>query len=553
MTTSPDTKGTVAGAAQSQTFRTSSGLFARQSTGLVRSVTGKQAIILNIVAGFPAFGIAVGIFFGLAGFPKGNYYVAIPIALVLSLAISYAFGLQSAVMPRSGGDYMIVSRVLHPALGLVSTCCMVLAQVMSIASLAFFGIPTAIAPAFQTVALVAHSHTLFNWGVTLTTSHGWQFGIAAALIVVVGGLVSIGWTWARRIIVCGFAIGMAGLVFSMVVELFTSHGTFVSAFNSFAAPFTHDRNSYSAIVAAGTQKGDIGHGFSFGQTLGLVGVISSFGFFAWNSAFIAGEVREGSTLKTAHRMGLGAVWSLGVLLVAIVIFFHTWGHDFLASAFGGAYPSSLGGAPSFTYLTSAQLGSTPVAVILSATSLVVFPVVFSVIIVVMSRVLFAWAFDGIFPRAVTNVNRNNAPYIASWLLIIASLIVLVWQVFVASSLPQVFAYTTLIQFVGVALVGVAAIVIPYRRRALYQASVSTVKVAGIPLVSIVGVGTVIAVALTYYLYFHYPYFGISSSGGFFIWLGGTVVVGVGFYLIARRVRARQGVNLDLVYAEIPPE
>ena len=50
---------------------------------------------------------------------------------------SYAFGLLTQMIPRSGGDYMLVSRVIHPAVGYVSVFCMTTAGLLSNA---FFGL-----------------------------------------------------------------------------------------------------------------------------------------------------------------------------------------------------------------------------------------------------------------------------------------------------------------------------------------------------------------------------------------------------------------------------
>ena len=36
-------------------------------------------------------------------------------------------------------------------------------------------------------------------------------------------------------------------------------------------------------------------------------------------------------------------------------------------------------------------------------------------------------------------------------------------------------------------------------------------------------------------------------------MGSLVVVGLLIYFIARAVRASQGINLDLIYRELPPE
>ena len=48
-------------------------------------------------------------------------------------------------------------------------------------------------------------------------------------------------------------------------------------------------------------------------------------------------------------------------------------------------------------------------------------------------------------------------------------------------------------------------------------------------------------------------FGLSDLRGFFTWVIGTVAAAVIFYFVVKFVRARQGVDLNRVYAEIPPE
>jgi len=530
------------------------GLFARQATGLVRNVTGVQSIALNLMGNMPALGVAVGGCFGLAGFPGGNFYVAILLTIPLTLAFAYTFGLQSAIMPRSGGDYMIVSRVLTPRLGFVSTSLMMLSALMAIASLGLFGTTIALGPALATVGLVSGNHTLVDWGNTVVASKGWQFGLGVATIVILGVVISMGWKQARRAIMGMLGFALAGLFVAMLVALFTSHSGFVSSFNSFAAPITGKADTYGNVIATARKSGvKLGAGFSLGDTVAMMGVIATFGFYSWNTSFIAGEIRAGSTSKTGHRMAIGGVLALGIVLVAVAIFFKTWGHDFLAAAFGGAFPAQLGPSPAYFFLASAQLNNTVFAVFESASFLVVFPVVCATLLLVMPRVIFAWAFDGAFPRVATKVNRYNAPVVATWMVAGGSIVLLAWEVFIAKSLIQIAVYLTLIQLTAMALVGIAAIVLPFRRPELYRGSVSARTVLGVPVMTIAGLVAVSGVALVYYLYFKYTFYGLADRGQFFLWLGGTVLVGCAFYQTAKWVRARQGVDLRLAYAEIPPE
>ena len=94
---------------------------------LVRGVTPRSSLIINFIPGHPAQSLAAGFFFVFALFPGGNYLVGLLLVIPMGLAMSYAFGLLTAMIPRSGGDYMLVSRVIHPMVGLISSFCMTLA------------------------------------------------------------------------------------------------------------------------------------------------------------------------------------------------------------------------------------------------------------------------------------------------------------------------------------------------------------------------------------------------------------------------------------------
>ena len=130
---------------------------------------------------------------------------------------------------------------------------------------------------------------------------------------------------------------------------------------------------------------------------------------------------------------------------------------------------------------------------------------------------------------------------------------LAWAVFIATNALQVVVYATVIQLVAMMLVGVSAAVFPWRRRELYRASGITWTVGGVPVVSIAGVAAVLGGAFIIWIYFHYPYFGLADKGKFFAWFGGTAAAALIVYLTAKTVRRRQGTDLSLVYAEIPPE
>jgi hypothetical protein len=104
-----------------------------------------------------------------------------------------------------------------------------------------------------------------------------------------------------------------------------------------------------------------------------------------------------------------------------------------------------------------------------------------------------------------------------------------------------------------ALVGLSAAVVAYRRPELYRASASQVQVAGIPLTTIAGVGAMLTAVFLWIVFLSEPKLGIADRSSFFVWAIGTIVAGALFYAVAYSIRKSQGVNVNRAFAEIPPE
>ena len=49
------------------------------------------------------------------------------------------------------------------------------------------------------------------------------------------------------------------------------------------------------------------------------------------------------------------------------------------------------------------------------------------------------------------------------------------------------------------------------------------------------------------------FFGLQAKQNIIYWVGGAVLFGLLWYVGARYIRQQEGVNIDRVYAEIPPE
>ena len=107
------------------------GMFTRTATGLVRGVPPRSSLIINLIPGHPTQIMAAILLFALTVGPGGNVFLALLLVVPMVLAFSYAFGYLTQMIPRSGGDYMLVSRVIHPAVGYISVFCMTTASLLS--------------------------------------------------------------------------------------------------------------------------------------------------------------------------------------------------------------------------------------------------------------------------------------------------------------------------------------------------------------------------------------------------------------------------------------
>src|SRR5580692_736993 len=96
-------------------------LFLRNSTGLVREASAFDAMIFNAVFSAPVgAALAWGVFFALSAFPGADLVTATLISLVINIPIVIMMSLMASSMPRTGGDYVWVSRILSPPLATVS-------------------------------------------------------------------------------------------------------------------------------------------------------------------------------------------------------------------------------------------------------------------------------------------------------------------------------------------------------------------------------------------------------------------------------------------------
>ena len=93
----------------------SRGVFTRASSGLVRQVRTTDVFFF----GFTTIALSYIVFTILSwsAYPGASMELATIIAIVGALGIGGTYALFASMYPRSGGEYVFLSRTLHPLVG----------------------------------------------------------------------------------------------------------------------------------------------------------------------------------------------------------------------------------------------------------------------------------------------------------------------------------------------------------------------------------------------------------------------------------------------------
>jgi amino acid transporter len=175
-----------------------------------------------------------------------------------------------------------------------------------------------------------------------------------------------------------------------------------------------------------------------------------------------------------------------------------------------------------------------------------------------TRVIFAAAFDRVLPAWAANISATRrVPYGSLVLMIVPSVVISAIYAY-KPSFASVFLDATAVLALTFLATVIAAIILPWRRKDLYNASpIANMKVAGIPVITIVGVITAAFLAAMLWEWSFNPdnLYGTSftatmSSVWYFV---GTYVVAIVIYVVARIIRGRQGIDLRRIHHEIPVE
>lgn len=528
---------------------TPGGLYTRQSSGLVRDISPGSNIALNIA--FVSIPLAALVATEAPfAFPGASPFWVNVIAAAVCIFPVLLYSFFTAVMPRSGGDYIFVSRTLHPWVGFAANFNVSAWYLLVIAYYAYLIAPFGISSALSTIGVATKDPTLIKWATIASTSQGLQFLVGAVILILTALIMSVSLRQMLRIQNVLFAFSLLSVLISVVLLAANGRSEFVHAVTRYGG-------NYATILADAKKAGYSGGGqFSLSQTLlALPLAFASFGY-AIVSAYAGGEIRSP---KSGGRNAM--IWALvlsgATMGILMILAQRTFGTDFLGAA---TYLSNTGAktypfaAPSFFFFYVAMLTkSAPLIVIMSLSFIVSFIVALPVTFLIVTRSLFAWSFDRVFPDKLSEVNpRTHSPIVANLVVLIATLIFLAIVTFVGGGFLQLLYTGGLAELLTFIVVALAGIVLPFRKKALYQSSSINLSWLGIPAVSVIAF-----ISLVLYLFFFVSLatdnaLGANAPTG----IVATIVIallGIVIYGVSYLVNKRRGVDLGIAFKELPPE
>lgn len=527
------------------------GLFVRQSSGLVREFRPTDVFVFNTLGYALGLVLAVVPTFMAGLWPEQNVLLVVTIGTVLTVFNAAMYGYLAGVMPRSGGDYVYLSRVVHPAAGFTANWGFTWSQFLGLGLYAAFAVNFGIAIAFATLGHATGNDTLIDWSVDV--SGDWPvFLIGTGILITVLLVLSLNTRVIRNIFLVGFIPAMLGTFVTLGVLLTTSKDEFVAKFNAFMAERA-DGQTYQGLIDQASSGGFTAGDATFvGALLALpVGYWIYIGFTY--SAYIGGEVKQAS--RTQPRMIMATLaFAFLVYLLAFWRYYDVVGQDFTNSVVYLGDDAGIPVAPVLNFFVGIMTGSTVLNVIMGISFILWNVLLLFVIAMICTRNIFAWSFDGVAPRQLATVSeRTHAPWVAA--ILISAIAIVLLALYVFTSFFTIVVNYIVIFSVAFWMASFAAILLPYRRRDLFEQAPEAVrrKIAGIPVMTLLGVGNLVLFTLILIASFDTPAFSGPTSGRAIAFVVGIYASGVVLYYIAREIQRRRGVNLDLLYKEIPPE
>jgi amino acid transporter len=529
------------------TEQVSGGIFARTSSGLVRTISTFDTFyycLVQLAITFVLFNVAFWVFY-----PGAQMEVATGLALAAALFEGVTYGLFASIYPRSGGEYVPLSRATHPLIGFVASFGQTFWQAFATGQNCAFAATFGLSPLLTVLGLQLANVRLVKLGVWFDSSTGW-FVIGTIMIVTFSYQLYRGMATYFRVQKWLFTAAMIGYIVFLIVLLLGATGVY-----DFQANFDKytGAGSYAQVLAEAQAGGaNLSPAFSPQMTLFFV-IWPAFSFlFAVLSTSFSGEVKNvtrGQLIAIPMAQIFGGVL---ILLTGLLARLAIGQQGILAIGWVSSVTPDKFPLPYawLNSLASIMADNILLTIIINVSVMILTMYVAASTAIYATRGLLAWGVDGMAPSWVAEVSKRYHSPANSVLTI--GVLGIVWL--------AIFSYTDWFRAVAVLVpMGLVFLVttfvagiFPFIKREVYEASPARIEVGGIPLMTITGmIGSVIMAWIVYRAVVDVDYGAYTPQS--LTWWIIVFAVGAIWYFVARTIRRRQGVDMEARFKEIPIE
>ena len=494
-------------------------LFVRESSGLRKEVSAIDAIMLNL--GNMSAGVAL--FTGISPFISqgGVIWIAAIIGLLLTLPQATMYILLSYKIPRTGGDYVWISRLLNGPLGFTAAFALMIESTAFFALVAFF-FSSAVGTVLSTIGTVDGISSLISLSNTLSQPL-FSYLLGALLFGLVIGLNIFKARWGYTMVTVSGMIALVTTIITMAVI-----ASNLSDFTTAITPFLKAENITPPMHYTVAP-------FSWTATLSILPLLAIF-TYPWMQAVpaVASELRKTKYVIYGILVPLlltGALVTIGFLLLYLGGGYNLTTYEFTTNGFVYTF-WTVGIGLTSNYVLQWIIG---IGLLVWEFAILAYGVI------VFARYIFAMAFDRVLPEIFTRLNRQGSPVFTHLFDLGLTLALLVIPVVSPSGVSALYG-AEVIGMLYFLIVSIAGAYRGYIEKSPLLLSVS-------------------AFSAGYFAFLTYesvtnPVFDFVYSNGAvdpytLLFVIGSFAIGGAIYAVAWFINKNKGIDLNLLYKEIP--
>ena len=337
-------------------------------------------------------------------FPGCNIALAYTLAAIPLLFHALLYSIMGSSMPRSGGDYVWVSRIAHPALGFTVNWMFIAYLTVAVGSIMSYFSYVGLSQLFWIVGTLQNNSSLLALS-QLAATPPWMLGFGILLTIAVAILLQFPTQKVFKLLWVCFIIVLLGW-FTIMALLATS------SLSDFQAGFLYyTGTSYQNIITSATAAG-YSYAPNFGQTIAALPLA----FLTYSGyvtiAYAAGEIKQ---VKKSLLYSIPGSLLFGWVIYSAtaVLLDNTVGMQFLGSIGQLVFGSPATEPYTYSYITF--IGSVLTRNVFVAGWICIAFIFWIIIIGVtnmfyITRCIFAWSFDRVVPTIFAHMNdRFNTP------------------------------------------------------------------------------------------------------------------------------------------------